>query len=109
MASWLADQWKQVRGHVKYEVLRAAVLAVTGSGIIAAGGEMLHKRFQGVDSEWFVFGAIFCCSLLVFVVSLLRLASKPSHDEGQPSNRLDIDTFSETMQLGAIWIVPTTI
>jgi hypothetical protein len=109
MASWLVDQWKQIRGHLKYELLRTVALFLAGSGIIAACGEMLHKRFQGVDSDWFVFGAIFCCSLLVFALSLLRLAPKLSDKKCQPSNRLKIDALSETMHLGALWTVPTTI
>jgi hypothetical protein len=109
MARWLVDQWRQIRGHLKYELLRTAVLFLAGSGIIAACGGMLHKRFQGVDSDWFVFGAIFCCSLLVFVLSMLRPAPKPPDNEVQPSNRLKIETLSETMQLGALWTVPTTI
>ena len=109
MASWLADQWKQIRGHVKYELIRAAVFALAGSGLIAAGGAMLHKRFQGVGSDWFVFGAIFCCSLLVLALSMFRPASTPPDKTTQPSDRLKIESFGETIKLGALWTVPTSL
>jgi hypothetical protein len=107
MASWLSDQWKQIRGHVKYEVLKAVVLALAGSGIIAALGAILHRVFQGINADWFVFGAIFCCSFLVFVIALLR--PSPKQKERAPSNRLKIDSLSETVRLGSLWRVPTDI
>jgi hypothetical protein len=109
MGSWLADQWKQIRGHVKYELIKFAVLALAGSGIIAASSAMLHKGLQGVSSDWFVFGAIFCCSLLVFALSLFRPGQTSPHKTSQPSNRLKIESFDETIKLGALWAVPTSL
>jgi len=109
MANWLDDQWKQIRGHLKYDILRTAILFLAGSGIIAACSGMLHKRFQGLDSDWIVFGAIFCCSFLVFALSLCRFVPKSPDKENQSSNRLEIDSLSETIQLGALWTVPTSI
>jgi hypothetical protein len=109
MASWVADQWKQIRGHVKYELIRAAVFALAGSGVIAASSAMLHKRFQGVGSDWFVFGAIFCCSLLVLALSLFRPGPTPPDKTSQPANRLKIESFDETIKLGALWTVPTSL
>ena len=109
MASWIADQWKQVRGHVKYELMKEGVLYLAGSGIIAACGALLHKKFQGVSSDWFVFGAILCCSILVFLLTLFRAAFRRTSETRQPSTRLNIESFSETMKLGALWMVPTRL
>lgn len=108
MTRWIIEQWKQIRGNLKYEVLRTSVTAVAGSGIIAATSAMLHKKFEGVDSQWFIFGAIFCCALLVFVLSLIRFGSKSGISSSNSPNRLQIESFSETIQLGGLWIVPTT-
>jgi phosphate/sulfate permease len=71
MTDWLSDQWKQIRGHVKYEMLRLAIGALVGSGIIAALVAFLQKTFHGVSAAWFIFGSIFLCCLLVFLVALL--------------------------------------
>jgi hypothetical protein len=108
MASWVGKQWGQIRGNVKFELLKAVFLVFGGSGIIAAATRLLQKIFTGVDSEWFVFGGIFCCSLLVFALALLRLWQKPSgHMEN--SNRLHISSATETLKLGALWTVPANV
>ncbi len=77
--------------------------------MIAAISGMLHKLLHGVDSAWFIFGSIFLCSLCVFVVFLLRPAAKPPEPKKESlSDRLEIDSFSETMRLGSLWTVPIT-
>jgi hypothetical protein len=109
MAHWLSDQWKQIRGHVKYEFLRAGILALAGSSIIAASGALLRKVFYGVNAEWFVFGSVLLCSLFVFIVALIGIRRKAPNGEESPSVRLKIGNVSETMKLGAFWTVPSDI
>lgn len=109
MANWFSDQWRQIRGHVKYEVLRSVIIALGGSGIIAALGTMLHKAFHGINGDWFLFGSIFCCSALVFTIALVRLTRKPAPQDVSNPDRLRIESLSETIRLGALWQVPTEI
>lgn len=109
MTNWFSDQWQQIRGNVKYEALRTAILAVFGSGIIAALSTMLHKAFLRVSADWFLFGGIFCISILVFSIALFRPKSKPAAQATTSRDHLRIQNLSETMKLGALWQVPTEI
>lgn len=109
MSNWISEQWRQIRGHLKYDLLRTLVIAAAGSGVIAASGTMLHKRFSGLDSDWFVFGSLFGCSLLLFLLSLFRPGPKPSVSDTNGPVQVMIDSFSETMQLGGLWQVPTSL
>lgn len=111
MGKWLSDQWAQIRGHVKYDVLKSVFIAViAGSGIVAAFGTMSRRAFRGINADWFIFGAIFCCSVLVFGIALFRTSRKQEPPaKNASSNQLDIDHLSETLKLGALWAVPTKI
>jgi hypothetical protein len=107
--NWFSDQWKQIRGNVKYEVLRFFVIVLGGSGIIAALGTMLHKAFLGINADWFIFGGVFTCSVLVFSIALFRPALKTAPEEPSNPDRVRVENLSETVKLGALWQVATEI
>lgn len=108
MTKWLSEQWTQIRGHVKYDLLKTAiVVGIGGSGALGALGALLLKASHGVNAEWFTFVSIFLCSVLVFLVALFGIGQNIWKKVEPPSNRLKIENVSETMKLGALWTVPT--
>ena len=73
MVAWIKEQWKQIRGHVKFRLVELA-----GAGMIASLGAVLHKAFKNLDKEWIVFGCLFLFSALTLFL-ILRRQQRPDY------------------------------
>jgi hypothetical protein len=74
MPSWIRDQWEQIRGNFKYDLLKTIVV-LGGSGLIAAASILLPRLFKNLDSQWATFGGLFLFSGILFVLGLWGVAS----------------------------------
>jgi hypothetical protein len=91
---WFRDQWIQIRGNLKYDILRSLIV-VGGAGMIATVGALLSKAFHSVDQQWFVFGGLFLFSALVFILGLRR----PRQRSSNTTNKL-VEGHEATISIG---------
>jgi hypothetical protein len=71
MHNWIANFWRDIKGNLKYDLLKTAFQAIGGGGMIAAAGFIIH-RIAGIDRVWIEFSAIFVFSALLFVIGTGR-------------------------------------
>lgn len=91
MSNWFTEQWKQIRGNLKYELVRQVFLTLGGATLIATVGAVLQSVFSNVDKIWFVFGGLFVFSCLIFILGLRR----PNEHSGQEGTAPQTATIAE--------------
>src|SRR5579872_2072193 len=79
--AWLRNQWLDIKGNLKYDLLKT----VAGGALIAAGSWIIHK-LGGIDREWVEFCAIFAFSALLFFIGNRR-PNVPMQPIGTEANR----------------------
>ncbi len=81
MANWLTDQWHQVRGHFKYDILRSLL-----GGVVIAAGTALLDKVRRVPIDWLLLGSVFVVASAVLFLTRRRDGSSPQG--GLPSTQI---------------------
>ncbi len=79
---WLNDEWKEIKGKVKYDIYKGVVFWL-GAFVITSGAYFVHKIWH---SEWVPYAAVFILSLFAFIW-MSRYASKPSNSPSASPTR----------------------
>ena len=96
MSNWIAEQWKQIRGNLKYELLRLVFLTLGGATLIATMGAVLQRAFGNADKIWFVFGGLFVFSCLIFILGLRRPDKHSGQESTAPQSATIVDRDKPT-------------
>lgn len=73
--NWLSEQWKQIRGNLKWEVIKWIAQPIAASSLLGALYVLLQK-LRNLTWDWWVFGALFIVSLLLLLLLLLLSRDK---------------------------------
>jgi len=68
---WLSEQWKQVRGHAKWELIKWLVSLLTATAISAA--YVLLQKLRHLTWDWWAFGGVFAMSLVLIAIMHRRM------------------------------------
>jgi hypothetical protein len=72
---WFKNQWKELRSHAKWEVVR-----VVGA-LMFAGAYPLLQKFRHLEWDWWVFGGLFVVSFVLLIISGRRGRPNQMHSQ----------------------------
>lgn len=99
MSNWFGEQWKQIRGNFKYELVRSVFIALGGAGLIATVAGGLQRLIGGADKTWFVYGGTFAFSLLIFSLGLRRSEARATSRTSEGSADF-VSNYTVSLRIG---------
>jgi hypothetical protein len=92
MREWFGEQWKQIRGHVKFEAVKIVVVFAITGGVSTVIALVLHwvQRVRHAPQQdvlgYVILGVLIFCALLLCVVLVLVLRVGATNQESAPKD-----------------------
>lgn len=69
MKKWLIEQWRQVRGHIKFEIGKWLIFNALGGATLIGLVVWFRQKLLHASPDWYLFGFVFAASLILFLYS----------------------------------------
>jgi len=75
---WIADQWEQMRGNIKWDLFKAVGAVVLGAAYV------ILQKLRHLAWDWYVFGGILVISLLLLLLNQNQRMWQPVRPKEDP-------------------------